>query len=113
MEQQPETKTPVDQEEVTRPLGGLPTRKSSEFIETYANNISFGTSPWDVTLFFGRIMTADPNEVYIEHRMAVTLSPQTAKVLSDFLRRNIEAYEQQYGEIRYTPIQPQGEEPSA
>jgi len=79
----------------------------------YANNAHFATSPWDLTLIFGQAIASDPQDVHLEQRVAVTLSPQTAKAVAEFLVRNVAAYEQQFGEIRYTPIQPQTEEPSA
>ena len=82
-------------------------------MEAYANYVSFATSPWDVTIMFGRAVADNPTKPYIEQRLAVTVSPQTAKAMAEILLRNVQAYEQQYGEIRYTPLQPSSEEPSA
>jgi hypothetical protein len=46
--------------------------------------------------------------------VSVTLSPQTAKTVLEFLHRNVVTYEEQHGEIRLTPSPQQPpEEPSA
>jgi Protein of unknown function (DUF3467) len=87
--------------------------RSEHFTEIYANYVGIVSSPWDITLHLGRIVTDDPHHPSIEQRLSATLSPQTAKAMLQLLWRNIQAYEQQYGEIRYTPVQPQTEEPSA
>jgi uncharacterized protein DUF3467 len=111
-EQQPEELPQACETTRTTPLHELPIRKSVDFTTIYANNVHFATLPWDLTLIFGQAMTADPNDLHIEHRLAVTLSPQTAKVVAAFLTKNVLTYEQQYGEI-HTSLPQSTEESSA
>jgi hypothetical protein len=98
---------------ITKQLGYLSVVRSEEFVEVYANYVSCATSPWDLTIMFGRTVADNPDNPRLEQRASVSLSPQTAKAMALMLLRNLQSYEQQYGEIRYTPIQPQSEEPSA
>jgi hypothetical protein len=83
------------------------------FLSLYSNNISVRTTPFDMQLIFGEILSVDEHKLAIENFLAVNLSPQTAKSLLNVISGQIDAYEQQYGEIRYNPIQPHTEEPSA
>jgi hypothetical protein len=98
---------------VTREVTDMPVVRSEDFVELYANYVSFAGSVWDMTVMFGRTVADDPRNPRLEQRASVSLSPQTAKLLAHLLLRNLQAYEQQYGEIRIAPIQVQTEEPSA
>ena len=42
----------------------------------YANSAYFATLPWDLTVIFGQVVSVDPNNPYVEQRVAVTLSPK-------------------------------------
>ena len=95
------------------PRREVETHKSETFVSLYANNIFIRTTPWDLQLIFGEILSVDERKLVIEQQLAINLSPQTAKSLLDVLDGQIQAYERQFGEIRYNPIQPQTEEPSA
>jgi hypothetical protein len=111
----PQEQSEGSQEDVsiTKQLGYLSVVRSDAFVEVYANYVSCATSPWDLTIMFGRTVADNPDNPRIEQRASVSLSPQTAKAMAQMLVRNLQSYEQQFGEIRYTPIQPQTEEPSA
>jgi len=113
-ETSPQDQSKEHQEEVsiTAQLGFLSIVRSEAFVEVYANYVSCATSPWDITLMFARTVADNPNNPRLEQRASVSLSPQTAKAMAHMLLRNLQGYEQQYGEIRYTPIQPPTEEPS-
>ena len=102
-EEQPETREVTDLQVV----------RSDAFVEVYTNYVSFAASAWDMTIMFGRTVADDPRNPRIEQRASISLSPQTAKVLAHMLVQHVQRYEQQYGEIRLIPIQPQTEEPSA
>jgi Protein of unknown function (DUF3467) len=102
-----------EEQSVTKEVTDLPVVRSEEFVEIYANYISFAASAWDMTIMFGRTVGDDPRNPRIEQRASVSLSPQTAKAMAHILLRNLQNYEQQYGEIRITPLQHQGQEPSA
>jgi hypothetical protein len=88
-------------------------RQSDAFLSLYANSVQVRTTPWDIQLTFGEISSIDQQKVIIENQLAVNLSPQQAKSLLDVLSGQVQEYERQFGEIRYIPIQPQTEEPSA
>jgi hypothetical protein len=81
-------------------------RRSNTFLSMYANSTQIRITPWDIQLIFGEIFSVDEQKVVIENQLAVTLSPQQAKALINALLGQVQAYERQFGEIRYTPIQP-------
>jgi hypothetical protein len=87
-------------------------RRSNTFLSMYANSTQVRTTPWDIQLTFGEIFSIEPQKVVIENQLAVTLSPQQAKALANTLSDQVQKYESNFGEIRYTPIQPQTEDPS-
>ena len=96
----------------TREVTNLPVVRSDAFVEVYTNYVSFAASAWDMTIMFGRTVADDPRDPRIEQRASISLSPQTAKVLTHMLLQHIQQYEQQYGEIRLTPLPQPGEEPA-
>ena len=114
-EEQPKDRPEGRQEEVsiTKQLGVLSIVRSEHFWEVYANYVSCAASPWDITIIFGQSVADNPDNPHIEQRASVSLSPQTAKAMAQMLVRNLQSYEQQYGEIRYTPIQPSADEQTA
>ena len=114
-EEQTDDQSEGRQEEIsiTKQLGYLSVVRSEKFVEVYANYVSCATSPWDLTIMFARTVADNPDHPRLEQHESVSLSPQTAKAMVHMLVRNLQSYEQQYGEIRYAPIQPQTEEPSA
>src|SRR5262245_48872463 len=111
-EQQPKG-PPHQQEAITKDIRAIPFRKAPDFTVIYANSVNFAASPWDLNLTFGQAITTDPNDFHVRQRVMVTLSPQAAKAMVHLLLEQLEAYERQFGEIRYTPIQPSSEGPSA
>jgi hypothetical protein len=102
-----------EEQPVTKEVTDMAVVRSEDFVEVYANYVSFAASAWDMTIMFGRTVADDPRNPRIEQRASVSLSPQTAKAMAHILLRNLQSYEAHYGEIRITPIQPQTEEPSA
>ena len=114
----------LSEEQPNQPLNGekkesqqshreVEVRQRDTFLSMYSNNISVRVTPFDMQLIFGEILSVDERKLVIENFLAVNLSPQTAKSLLSVVSSQIDAYEQQYGEIRYNPIQPQTEETSA
>jgi hypothetical protein len=113
MAEPPKVTSSAHQEEITGDMNQIPLRRSPTFVSIYANNVNFVTTPWDFELLFGQTVPEDPSNIHIAVQAMVTVSPQMAKALATSLIQNVRAYEQQFGEIRYTPL-PQGtEEPSA
>ncbi len=75
-------------------------------------NVNFVTTPWDFALLFGQTRPENPENIHLELRVTVTLSPQMAKAVALTLMQNVHNYEQQFGEIRNTPLPQKPEEPS-
>ena len=73
---------------------------------SYCNGVQISVSQWDVTcLFFHAVpvpVEQPGQEALSERRLvqAVVMSPQHAKALAGLLDRNVQAWEQQNGEIR-------------
>ncbi len=88
-------------------------RQAPDFTSMYSNSVQLRTTPWDIQLTFGEIHSIDEQKIIIETKLSINLSPQHAKALSIALSGQVEAYESNYGEIRYTAPQPSSEEPSA
>lgn len=73
----------------------------------YVNGIAILFSPWDFSLMFLRGLPAESPDESSEHNFATTsrvvqsvvMSPQHAKAMLNALTQNIQAYEQQHGEI--------------
>ena len=84
-----------------------------DYKRVYANNDTLTFSPVDVRLTFNEAVSDNPKHPFVERRVTVILSVQTTKALAQLLVDNVRGYERQFGEIRYNPIQPQTEEPSA
>ena len=105
-DRQPEETSSPDEETIVRPMRGIPFRRGPEFRVVYANSVRFAAAPWDLSLVFGQTIVDQVDDLHIEDRVTVTLSPQTARAMADILNKNLEDYERQFGEIRYTPIQP-------
>jgi hypothetical protein len=113
-EEQPRDRSEASQEadSITKEVDSFSFVRSEEFLEVYANYVSVATSAWDMTIMFGRTAADDPRNPRIEQRASVSLSPQTAKAMAHMLLRNLQGYEQQYGEIRLTPLPQPSEDPS-
>jgi hypothetical protein len=105
-DRQPEETASPDEETIVRPMRGIPFRRGSEFRVVYANSVRFAAAPWDFSLVFGQTIVDVVDDLHIEDKVTVTLSPQTAKAMADILNKNLEDYERQFGEIHYAPIQP-------
>ena len=79
-------------------------RQATNFMSLYSNNIQLRLMPWDIQLTFGEILSANATKMVIENRLAVNLSPQTAKSLLKVLAGIVQRYEEEIGEIRYGEI---------
>lgn len=91
MENEATTKPPKTIEYRT-PTGGLS--------HVYCNNIQMATTSFDVRLMLGEIAEATNEKVIIEHRVQVAMTWIQAKILADFLRANVEAYESLNGPMK-------------
>jgi hypothetical protein len=75
--------------------------QAPNFSSLYANSVQLRATPWDIQLTFGEIVSVEETKQVIENRLAVNLSPQTAKSLLKALAGIVERYEAQIGEIKY------------
>jgi hypothetical protein len=112
-DRQPEETASPDEETIVRPMSGIPFKRGPEFRVVYANSVRFAAAPWDFSLVFGQTIVDVVDDLHIEDKVTVTLSPQTAKAMADILVKNLHDYEAQFGEIRYNPIQSQTDKLSA
>src|SRR5580698_5930291 len=71
------------------PTGGL--------FHVYCNNIQMAGTNFDVRLILGEVAEVLPDKVIVEQRVQVAMTWIEAKILADFLRANIEAYERLNG----------------
>jgi hypothetical protein len=110
-EEQPNQPSNGEERESQQPSREIEVHQRDTFMSLYSNNISVGVTAFDIKLIFGEILSADERKLVIENFLAVNLSPQTGKSLLNVLSGQIDAYERQFGEIRYTPIHPQSETP--
>ncbi len=79
--------------------------KADKFQQLYANNIQIGFSSFDMALAFGQIVGEEEGKVIVEEVARILLPRELGKVLAGLLLANIQAYEQQFGEIKIpTPL---------
>jgi hypothetical protein len=81
------------------PSAGFEFERLENFLKIYANSANIEVSLWDFKLVFGELKTVGNKQV-IEQSVAVTMSPQHAKVLAGVLNENVKKYEEAIGEIK-------------
>jgi hypothetical protein len=74
--------------------------KPDNLFTTYANNVAYSITPIDFTFVFGQVVEGNEQQINIEQRARVTVSPIQAKLLMIMLHAQIEAFEAANGEIR-------------
>lgn len=65
----------------------------------YANNIQLNTSIYDFILGLGQIMDVNEERLLVKTQVKVAMSPQHAKSLAIIIMRQVDKYEQQFGEL--------------
>lgn len=66
---------------------------------TYANNVAFGASQFDVRLAFGEILDVTPEKMRVLTRAQIIMSWLQAKALAAFLHAHVEAFEKANGPL--------------
>lgn len=92
-------------EQATRPAE--PTVKmvrGEGYHESYANSVQIRASVWDFFLGFGTMSQTGPEEVTLEAKHGIYVSPQQAKALMRLLEQNLEQYERTFGAITLEPV---------
>lgn len=74
--------------------------RGPDYRTIYSNNVAFEISAFDVSFIFGEISGIVGDELHIDQKLRVTMSPQHAKVLSVLLSKNIKTYEAAIGPIQ-------------
>jgi hypothetical protein len=74
--------------------------QADTFQQVYANNIQIGFSAFDMALAFGQIKGQQDGKPVIEESVRIMLTRELTKVLVGLLINNIQAYEQEFGEIK-------------
>lgn len=85
------TPKPQKQLEYRQPMDGL--------IRVYSNNVAMASTSFDVRILFGEVAEIKEDKVIVDQNVQVTMTWLEAKILSDFLRANIEAYENLNGPL--------------
>lgn len=83
---------------------------ADDFVETYANNVYYESSVWDLKLIFGQLDQRE-GKVKIAQHTAITLPWMQAKLFSFWLRGQIEAHEMINGKIQLSASIIPGEMP--
>jgi len=81
------------------PLQYQPLPEDEIYREVYANNVYFEQSAWDLKLIFGQLDQRE-GKITVKQHTAVTLPWTQAKLLSFWLRGQIESYEMTNGKVR-------------
>jgi hypothetical protein len=74
-------------------------RRSEGFISTYANNVLFETTVFDVKIVFGQITQPYGDKPFVEQRSAATLSWREAKIAALLLTMNVAMHENLFGAL--------------
>jgi len=75
-------------------------QKSPDFFTTYSNSVRMTVGLWDFKFAFGEVENADANEIRVNEKLGVIMSPQHAKMFLQVFERNVKRYEEQFGEIK-------------
>jgi hypothetical protein len=73
--------------------------QSDNFASSYANNVFFSTSIFDIKMVFGDIVQFPNAQPYVEQHTAITLSWREAKIAALFLAMNVAMHENQFGAL--------------
>jgi hypothetical protein len=63
-----------------------------------------GISPWDVRMTLMELLGQKDNRIQVEVHGTVVMSPAHAKMFFEALKKTIQNYEEQYGEIDVSKI---------
>jgi len=74
-------------------------QQSADFASSYANNVFFSTSIFDIKMIFGDIIQYPNVQAFVEQHTAVTLSWREAKIAALFLAMNVTMHENQFGTL--------------
>lgn len=70
----------------------------------YTNIMQVGLTPFDIGLVFGEVEKANAREVTCIPKAKIVLAPEQAANLLQMLAAALQAYAQQYGQLRGTAV---------
>jgi hypothetical protein len=82
---------------VSKPVATF--KQSEDFASSYANNVFYATSVFDVRMVFGELVQFPNEPPYVEQHTAVTLSWREAKIAALFLVMNVAMHEKKFGAL--------------
>ena len=85
------------------------TRRSPSYMESYSNAVNVRVSSSDMSLVFSRGSVTEAGLPETVEELAVTLSPQTFKMLTLSMLNVLKAYEQGFGEVKILAEPPKSE----
>src|SRR5260370_630066 len=91
--------TPGKDAEVPKPNRPTEHTRSDSFVSGYSNSVQLEVTPWDFKFNFGEIVEATEQQLRVRLWVAIYMSPQHAKVLSEVLAKNVATYESKFGKI--------------
>ncbi|MGB6385279.1 MAG: DUF3467 domain-containing protein [Terriglobales bacterium] len=74
-------------------------KRAEDFLSSYANNVMFETSVFDIKIVFGELLQPYGGKPFVEQRSATTLSWLEAKIAALFLIMNVAMHEKQFGPL--------------
>lgn len=81
------------------PAPSLRVAYAENFQSLYSNSVQTRVTPWDVRMEFGELGIATGQELVVQQKVAVTMSPTHAKAFMEVLQRELHNYEEQFGTI--------------
>src|SRR5208283_935789 len=86
-------------DETTTAPPQLKYERTTDFLNTYANNAYFESSAWDFRIIFGQLDQSSLPEPAIKQNVAITIPWAQAKLALYWIRLHVEANEIQNGKI--------------
>jgi hypothetical protein len=80
--------------------------RSEKYFSPYVNNVQIGTSYYDISIHFNRVLEATKTGMLIEELVSVVMSPEHASDLYKALGEGLRIYQEKFGELRVCPKGP-------
>ena len=74
-------------------------RLAADYRSYYTNSAGVQTTPWDITIKFGKVIEASKAKLVVENQAEVVMSPQHAKSVAQLMDEQIKSYEAKHGPI--------------
>jgi hypothetical protein len=87
----------------TKKPADLKHQRTDDFVSTYANNVYFEASAWDLKLVFGQLDQPIGSPALIRQNIAIAVPWAQAKLIAYFIRLHVEANDIQNGKVSIRP----------